>query len=324
MDISTKEIFEENFWLNPVFFLEISRIKSGIAEGVILQKIFEPDSSALKILNSLFHKFLKNEIDVSELFMEVMGIERKIIRYCMRHNLFKVIRALEVELVPIVVFTNRILRNPPLSPDIQFFVFEKNSKRYIRKIRKIERRVVGSSIDFEDGRERLMRVEGRILGYPKCCIESYIEGKRNMSAENRIVIEGIDQGIFDSLLESFRNSWIVSFPQFFTSNFYPCSVCCENATKVGLAVEQWLEYEHFVTAFRVRTMVNALYLLVSGYKAFKSQSRYGKMLAPYFSSVGRDDLELISIIQEHISDITSFTNIFMSRILSFSKQGRSV
>ncbi len=320
MDSSTLEVFRAKFWLNPVLFLEASRIKSGVSKCVMPQRVFEPDFSVYETLNIQFTRFVNGDIDIEELFEVTEIIEEKALK-SVDPAILTVISELDLEIIPTVAFTNRVLSREVFYPEIQFFV-SRTPGDYAKRLKKLEKKILEGKIEFGQGREKLVRIEGELLGYPKCCIDGYVESKRTFPAESRLVVECIERGIFDSVVKAFKKSQIISVPQFFTSNFYPCSVECENASRIGLELEEWLE--EFANAFRIRSMVNALYYLITGYKATRVKGSYGERLRVYYSRLGSEDRGVIKAVEPHIGNLTQFTNIFISRILKgFSNQSKT-
>lgn len=310
MDFETLEVYKKRFWLNPVLFLEVSRIKSGISKCVLPQKVFKADFSVYEKLNSEFARFMNDECGTEELY-ETAEIIEEIALNSLSPSLTKTISELGLQVTPVVVFANRVLTREALYPEIQFFI-SKNAAD-LRKLKKIERKILEGELEFGKGRDKLIRIEGEILGYPECCVDNYVESKKVFPAESRLILECIEHGIFDAVLDAFKESQVTSFPQFFTSNFYPCSVECKRAKRVGLRVEEWLgEYRN---AFRLWSMVNVLYHLITGYKASKAKDDLGKKIRNYCSGLESTDVEIINALSPHTADITEFANLFIRRVL---------
>ncbi|WP_202320152.1 DUF483 domain-containing protein [Archaeoglobus neptunius] len=312
MGKSRKDIFRQYFWLNPVFFLELSRIECGLARCVIPQQVFQVNPVTLEELNFTYRCFLNEEIDVSELFHRSEVLEKRLAEEIAEDNIASVAKEMGFKIQPTIIFVNRILSHPVLSPDVQFYVAKEFDKQ---RIKNVEKKILSGKMEREKGRERLIVLEGRMLGYPDCCISGYLEGKKGLPAESRIITECVECGTFRLLLDSIVRSEIISFPQFFTSNFYPCSIECEQAIEVGRSIESWLESKEYIDAFRIRTMANALYLLVTAHKASKTEGGFGKRLQEYFSSLSAQEVEIVKAAENVIINITPFTNILISRIV---------
>ncbi len=284
------------FWYNPVLFLEIARIKCGAARCVLPQQIFAPS--------------VKPSDNVKMTEKEALESLRDTLEY-------RMVEKLGLKLRPFVTFVNRILSRPTVSPNIQFFVHQKCEKEF-KRMREIEIAAIEGFMNFDIARNRLIEIEGKMFGYPKCCVDGYITGKSSLPAESRLILEGIDSGIFDELLEAFLRSEIISLPQFFTSGFYPCSIECRRAVKVGRRIERWLD--DYRDAFRIRCMINALHLLVTGYAASKGRGEFSRKVKAFYSTIGDEKLELIQVLQPHLSNITAFTNIFLYRVVGKKNQ----
>lgn len=274
------------------------------------QKVFEPDFSVCERLDNSFARYMNGECGVEEL-CETAEVVEKTVFNSLNSALIKAVSELDLRLIPVVVFANRVLKRELFYPEIQFFVCKNAAD--LKRLKKIDREILEGKIEFGEGRDKLIRIEGEILGYPKCCVDKYIESKKAFSAESRLIIECIEYGVFDKVLEAFKKSQIISLPQFFTSNFYPCSVECKWAEKVGLKIEEWLgEYRD---AFRLWSMLNVLYHLVVGYKASKAKDDFGRSLKNYYSSLESRDVEIISALSPHTADLTRFANLFITRVL---------
>ncbi|WP_456330499.1 DUF483 domain-containing protein [Archaeoglobus sp.] len=308
-------MYKKRFWLNPVLFLEISRIKSGISKCALPQKVFEPDFSVYEKLNSKFARFMNGECEAEELYKTAEVVEKTAIN-TLNPVLLEAISELELRLTPVVVFASRVLKRKLFYSEIQFFI-SKNAAD-LKKLRRLDRKIIEGKIEFGKGRDRLIKIEGEILGYPECCVDKYIESKKTFPAESRLITECIENGIFDQVLKAFRESRIISLPQFFTSNFYPCSVECKRAEKVGLKIEEWLD--EYRDAFRLWSMVNALYHLVVGYKASKVEDDFGRRLRSYYSGLESRDLEVIEALSPHTANLTEFSNLFIKRVLQFRER----
>ncbi len=310
MDFLTLQIYKKRFWLNPVLFLEVSRVKSGISNCVLPQKVFEPDFSVYEKLNTQFARFMNGECGVGELW-ETAEVVEELALNSLNSALIKAVSELGLRLTPVVIFANRVLKKEVFYPEIQFFVC-KNAAN-LKRLKMIDRKILEGKIEFGKGRDRLIRIEGKILGYPECCVDKYIEGKKEFPAESRLIIECIEHGIFDVVLEAFKKSQIISLPQFFTSNFYPCSVGCKRAEKMGLKIEEWLG--EFRDAFRLWSMVNVLYHLVVGYKTSKAKDDFGRRLKSYYSGLESQDVEIINALSPHTADLAEFAKLFIRRVL---------
>jgi len=293
-----------DFRKNPVLFLEVSRILSGLSEFVILQGFLRFQIQFQSIYEA-FEDYLRGKISVEELFDEAAILEN-----CVRLAIFDEFSSLGVEPYPMVIFVNRVLSGEVLNPDMQLFVGRDDEK--LQGLRKLEGKILEGKVDFHEGKRKLIEMEGELLGYPKCCVENYAESKGKFPAESRLILECAEKGVFSSVLSAFRNSEVISLPQFFTAGFYPCSAYCENALKVGEGLREWLgEYK---TAFDLRSMITVLFYCATGLKASR-YGRYGKALRKYYSTISNEDLEILKTLEPHIANQTEFTNLFIRRIM---------
>lgn len=318
MDENSRKIFNQSFSLSPVLFLEISRVKCNASHCALPQNI-PVDISIYETLNEDFARYINGEIGVEELLNVAEKVEEAAVNF-VDGKIRNIINALNLKITPTVIIVNRILSKGVFSPEIQFFVC-KNTK-VLRSLKKVERKILEGKIDFVKGREKLIRIEGKILGYPQCCVESYIESKRTFPAESRFIMECLEKGVFEEVIGAFMESRLLSIPQFFTSNFYPCSVECEKAKKVGLKIEEWLE--DYSNAFRLRSMLIALFYAATGLKAAKSSGSYAERLREYYAHIGDKEVEILDFFEKNLSKQTQFTNTFISRILGgFSKEEKT-
>lgn len=321
MEFKSKSVLSQKFWLNPVFFLEISRVGCGSARGVIPQQVFPVDGRILKLLNKFFEDFLRDRISASELIEASHALESQMEEKLKANRLVLAAEEMELRVLPTVIFVNRILRHPSIFPDVQFFVGKQLS---LKNLRNVERKVLEGKMKLEKGRREIIRLEGRILGYPNCCVESFVKEKTSNSPESRLILQCIESGTFDSLLNALANSRLTFFPQFFTTNFYPCSPDCRKAEEVGRRIEYWLEDEKLTAAFRLRTMVNLLYVLATAYRASKAEGEFAVEVRKYFSHLDSGSLEVVKAIENVIINITPFTNNLIESIVAGFSEKRNL
>ncbi len=313
MDRISNQVFSNFFFLNPVFFLEIARIRSHLAKCVLPQQIFDVSENVVAKVNFALQKFHAGLIDADELFHVINAAEHELKTSVKQTKLHDVCKILEIEIVPYVGLINRITCSETI--DVQFFV----CKDYeLKTLKSTERKILKGRISLEKGRKKLIRAEGKILGYPKCCIDEYARSKGGFPAESKLILEMIESNAFLKLLEHLERSEVIPFYSLFTSNFYPCSLECRRAAKIGEKLDNWLYQGNkiFSDAFRVRTMMNALYNLCTAYSAHiaGSESFFGNRLREFFSKLDSSHVELITSITPHMRRLTEFTNVFISRI----------
>ncbi|MEM0202399.1 MAG: DUF483 domain-containing protein [Archaeoglobaceae archaeon] len=204
---------------------------------------------------------------------------------------------------------SRVLSDSRISPVSLFFVAK--GKRFVKAIERLENRVLSGAIDFQKGRRKLIKLEGEAFGYPECCIKAYARSKGDFPLETRLILECFEFGTFESLIDSLKKSEVRLFPQFFTMNFYPCRVDCKRAKRIGFKLEKFLG--DFENAFRLRTMLNALYLLRVAYKSTFYSGSLSKTAKEFLGHQEKDVVEMLGAIAE--LDYEEFSNNFIRRAL---------
>jgi hypothetical protein len=315
MDPKIRNTFLDHFFENSVFFLESARIYAGLSKYVLLQQTFSDTLlNFTPELKYLLQCYLSDEIGVNELYSRIRVIERSIKQETERNVLSKLCEKLGLRIHPKIFFVNRILSTPPLLISVDVYVSKSNGSE-LDRLQDIERKILKGKVDRTTGRGRIIRLEGKILGYPECCIENYAQGKETgKSAERNLVDECLTKGYFDSLLSHYIHSKILFTPSLFTSNFYPCSIGCLEAVEIGEKIRDWLAdlSTSLSTPFEFRTMVNGLYLLTTAYKTYihkKSQK-----LEQFFSKLDENSINLVGSVATVISNLTDFTNTLIARI----------
>ncbi len=184
--------------------------------------------------------------------------------------------------------------------------------RFIRKLQLIESKILGGKMDFEKGRKKLIKLEGKLFGYPECCIKAYVRSKGSFPQETNLIIDTFEKGLFEQLMNKLRKSEIFFLPQFFTLNFYPCKADCRKAEKIGLKIEKSLG--EFGLAFRLRTMLNALYLLRVAYRSINYEGFLSKVARKFFGKLGDEELKMIEAVSR--VDYESFSNNFIRNLIT--------
>lgn len=261
-----------SFLLNPVFFIEVSRILAK-ASKLITLKPFEPWSF---------------EAD-----------------FCKKNGLKAFFLDMKV---------SRVLSNSKISP-ASLFVIAKE-KRFVKSIQRLEDRVLSGAVSFEKGRKKLIELEGELFGYPECCVKAYARSKGDFPLETKLILECFELGIFESLIDSLKKSKVNLFPQFFTMNFYPCHAECKRAKRIGFRLEKFLR--NFENAFKLRTMLNTLYLLRVAYKSAFYDGTLSKIAKEFFELQEKDVIDMLRAIAE--LDYEEFSNNFIKRALRNFRQ----
>lgn len=183
--------------------------------------------------------------------------------------------------------------------------------RFIRKLQSIESKILDGKMDFEKGRRRLIKLEGKLFGYPECCTRTYAKSKGSFPLETSLIVDTFEKGFFEELMNKLRKSEIFFLPQFFTLNFYPCKADCRRAEKIGLKIEKSLG--DFSLAFRIRTMLNTLYLLCVAYKSINYGGLLGRTAKKFFSKLEGEELEMIEAVSR--VDYEDFSNNFIRNLM---------
>jgi hypothetical protein len=312
MDLESKRVFSNYFYFNPVFFLEVARVKAGISNYVLPQQILPDVILPFQfVIEAAAENFVSRKINSTKLYSITRNVEKNILKSAKNSEVGSWCEELELKLIPKIYFLNRILSSPTITPDVNIYVANEVGNE-LKSIGKIERKVLDGKIDFEEGRKKIIEIEGKMLGYPECCIENFTSSKEeDIPAETKLVYECIENNHFIRIVDSLSKSRMELFPSLFTSNFYPCSFDCKKAMQIGFSIDKWLE--DFSPAFRLRTMINGLYLLVSAYKSHTHGSPQQKV-DNFFYSLNRDWIDLLNSVEGVISNLTEFTNALILRI----------
>lgn len=265
-----------HFLSNPIFFIEASRILSGISKIVSIRP---------------FPK---------------IGFE------------FDFCRANGLKIVVLETRISRILSNAKFS-ESRILILTRD-ERFAKRLISLEKRILNGKLDFEKGRRKLIMLEGKLFGYPDCCSKAYAKSKTSLPLETKLIIDAIERGIFSQLILGLRKSQILSFPQFFTLNFYPCEADCKRAERVGLKIKRSLGEFGFV--FSLRTMLNALYLLRIAYKSAHHSGILSKVAREFLKTLKKEELEMIEAVAE--VDYEEFSNNFIRSLMKryYDRSGR--
>jgi len=122
----------------------------------------------------------------------------------------------------------------------ELYLFKDSSlKGELRKImnyRRIERERIAASRRMPEAPSRLAFPEelsfdyvtsvGKLLGYPKCCIDRYVHERTH---------EGIsvEMRASEQIEELKRNKEMLDVHVYFVRNFFPCNPNCQNASQIG-------------------------------------------------------------------------------------------
>ncbi len=256
---------------------ESSRIFSGNGECVILhpenaEKYEELCRSAEYYSFRAVEAYISGGLGLNELKLAVDRVENEL-----RCRTGKLVAGDAVfELIPHIFLVNRIVCSGKveLIPEVQIYACPapasendindikikrvKNVEKTLEKIRKAEIKAIKTG--KTDYVSRINELEGSMLGYPDCCVKEFSRrkklrnsGKRVKSLEGEIAEEYLKQGLHRILERAFRDGIEKvegSIPKtLFALNFYPCSLSCRKAEKVGEECKSFLEEKKYKYLF---------------------------------------------------------------------------
>jgi len=198
---------------------------------------------------------------------------------------------------------SRVIPAEPF-PDFIIYVFRRDKRdrieRVLRRIRRFEIRALGGSFKHA---LKVMREEGKLLGYPECCVNHFVSMKGEGSPpETEVVRKCIELGFLGKALELFKrksDEIPEDFYSFFASNFYPCEPGCRRAVEIGERVERRIVDESMRKFYRFKIVLNVLNILASAYATYEfvtargARSEFGKIVLKFFKSLPRDDLKIV-------------------------------
>ena len=168
---------------------------------------------------------------------------------------------LSLKFEPFFFLVNRIVcrGSVVISPELQFYLCRDDIARYTKKIRKTEMKILKSRNPSKI--YRINELEGEMLGYPSCCIGNFSRrkrlrntGKSIKSPEEVVADEFVEMGlheILDAVFSGKTSLEDVELPKsLFAFNFYPCTIRCRSAEKIGEKCESALEELEMKYLFR--------------------------------------------------------------------------
>lgn len=199
-----------------------------------------------------------------------------------------------------------------LSPTrrISFYVCKDKEKtlRYLRRIEKLERNPSIGNI------RKIIKIEGKLLGYPKCCINRFSKLKtEGLSPEKITIIECIENGIFHDVLKGFPDPELPEKAySLFTSNFYPCKINCNEAVDIG---RKLVDYDW---RYRYKIVLNILNLLppiFMVYKRSKAETEFGKIAKSFVESLNELKLIAKDIVEDLMKNPLNFEVKYLKKVL---------
>jgi len=178
------------------------------------------------------------------------------------------------------------------------------SLRILRRIEKLE-----CEINLRNLR-RMIELEGKLLGYPECCIRKFsrlkVDGK---NPEKKTIVECIERGVFEDLLRSYPEPNQIK--SLFTTNFYPCSLDCKRANEIG---ERLVEYDR---NYRFKIVISIINLMTPVFKIykFKPKTEFGKLVFSFVESLGELKLKAKKIVEDFSRDPVRFEIDFLRNVM---------
>ncbi len=217
-------------------FFEVSRIIANVSKCIMYNPFPELTKETV---NEIFTFF-----DPNDPYSKVEKLEFELSKKLEKTEVFGV----DLVYIPFFYLVNRIvcLGKVIITPELQFYICKQEDKEWaknqLKKIRKIEENILKSGNTSKI--YKINKIEGNLLGYPKCCVENFVRrkklrnsGKRITSPEGLIAMEFIENGyhtILDSIFLKKENIMNVKLPlTLFAFNFYPCKLNCKRAEKIG-------------------------------------------------------------------------------------------
>ncbi len=320
-------LLNELFSLNPTLFFEVARIEARVTNCVLPQQVFLVDVDKLNNLANLVSSYMNGLVDVEKLIHKINEIEFNVGEELKTNNLRKKLNELDMEVLPFCTLIDRILSSKEILvfPTVQYYVYDSSKERQIRKklrrIRKLEMMILEKQ-DKLKNRMKIIKREGELLGYPKCCINEFLKLKRkavlfgSITPEKKVVMELLDLEILKTLPEIFNGLSFDLFYSLFSLNFYPCTIKCKRAVKIGKTCVDYLDQFGYRKAYECCLLFNAFYHLVTGYKSYlllkdgKCKSKYSKKVVTHFSKLRPDIEEVLSAAKNVITDV-KFGNEFI-------------
>ncbi len=287
--------------MNIAFRIELERILVGVTRCVLPNHPFPiKDFVGLvpidpELAKSLAEKAIRDHPDHKEL--ENMGLSA----------------------MAFPILLSRVLKLT-FAPDIQVFVCDIDWKDELEKRLERMKKIEAAALRERDERKwtKLVRTEGKILGYPECCIEKFVRGKlKSDPPETRLIARCIDEGLLDKIYSLLRNP---THPDedlfiFFTSNFYPCDLKCKKALRIGVTVRDSLGGK-LKRVYELKVILNSANVLMSAYGTYRFvklrgiRTEFGRLVEEFFE--GKDIGFMDSVFELYSSNPLKFEEEFIS------------
>ena len=337
MNLNLKNVFS----INPILFFEVVRILANVAVCVLPQQVFNVNSNNLHLLNTTF-SYISRSINLQKFKEEINNVENRISNTLEDNKIKKELRELGIDVLPFCTIVDKIIssKEMPIFPNVQYYVYkieeEDSVKKILEKIRKMEIEILNSKNIKSQLKNRLkiIKLEGELLGYPKCCINEFIKLKKKnilegykVTPEKKVIIDLLNSKMleeFQKIIESSLSYFNESLYSLFSMNFYPCSIACRNAIKVGKICEEYLDNVEnaFKKGYRCGLLFNAFYHIVTGYNSYitskNKDSSYIRQISKHYCKLKPEIKEILDASKNVITNL-HFGNAFIKNCVERSK-----
>ena len=238
----------------PLIF-EAGRIAAKLTDCVMYNPFPEMSAGVQLPLSKLVSGYLNGHYTLKELYGYVERLEKWACREVEFRTPEQLSALVELTAIPFCFLLNRIISSQRLifAPEMQFYIVRQEKEKAVLKMLQKMRNAEVSAIKKVDARKisRINEIEGLLLGYPECCVSSFIklkkeraEGKNIPSPERVIAEEFIKYGLASFTEEAIKGKFR-RLPEegysLFATNFYPCSLKCANAIEMGKSYSRFLD-----------------------------------------------------------------------------------
>ena len=199
-----------------------------------------------------------------------------------------------------------------LSPTnrLSFYVCKDKEKalKLLRRIELLERNPTKKNV------KRIIKIEGKLLGYPKCCVDRFSNLKvEGGSPEKEIIRECVESGLFLEILKGYPNPELPEEAySIFTTNFYPCGIDCGRARKIGKSI---VEYDERYGYKIVLSVLNLLPPVFEIYR-LKPKTEFGRLIHDFVESLKDLKPKAYQIAKKMAENPLKFEVDYLNKVLS--------
>jgi len=240
--------------MNISLIFETGRIAAKLSKCAMYCTSPEVSAGAGIPLQKLISGYIESIYSLRELYRYVEKLEKWALSEISFHTPKLLAPYVELEAIPFCFLLNRIISSlkPDFAPEMQFYIIDRKYKsavsKSLSKIRRIEQQAIKRR--SADRIPKINEVEGKMLGYPGCCVSAFtklkqerIMGKQSPSPERVIAEEFVEIGLDKLTVKALKRP--VELPEetysLFTTNFYPCSLKCDRAIELGKTYQDFLD-----------------------------------------------------------------------------------